>query len=148
MMLRKYEPWSAVHELHNELNRAFGRGPRLANLREAGDEKAWVPAVDIREEDGRFVIVADVPGVDPKDIEVTTERGVLTISGERNVTKTDDAKPGYTRTERIHGSFYRQFTLPESADGDQVSASGKNGVLEVVVPKKAAVQPRRIEVAA
>lgn len=105
----------------------------------------WQPRVDIREEPKRFLISADIPGVDPKDIEIHMEKGVLTIKGERNAeTKTEDGK--FTRVERVHGSFYRRFALPDTADAEQISATGRHGVLEIVIPKKAEAAPRRITI--
>lgn len=105
----------------------------------------WQPRVDIREEARRFVIAADIPGVDPKDIEIHMDKGVLTLKGERNAeTRSEDGK--FTRVERTHGSFYRRFALPDTADAEQISASGKHGVLEIVIPKKAEAAPRRIAI--
>lgn len=105
----------------------------------------WQPRVDIKEEAKRFVIAADIPGVDPKDIEIHMEKGVLSIRGERSAeSKTEDGK--FTRVERTHGSFYRRFALPDTADADQISASGKHGVLEIVIPKKPESTPRRITI--
>jgi len=135
--LTRYEPWSAVRRMRDELQRGA-----------ADAASAWLPAVDIREEVDRFVIAADVPGVDPEAIEVTMEKDVLTIRGERNIDERDEDGSRLRRVERLHGTFYRRFTLPETADAENVSAQGRNGVLEVVIPKKAEVQPRRIEVAA
>jgi HSP20 family protein len=105
----------------------------------------WAPAVDIKEEPDRFVIYADIPGVDPDKIEVTMERGMLSIKGERSTEKKEE-KEGYTRVERARGTFYRRFSLPDTADPEGIQAKGNNGVLEVVIPKKPAQQARRIEV--
>ena len=105
----------------------------------------WQPRVDIREEPKRFVIAADIPGVDPKDIEIHMDKGVLTLKGERSAeTRTEDGK--FTRVERVHGSFHRRFALPDTADAEQISATGKHGVLEIVIPKKAEAAPRRIAI--
>lgn len=106
----------------------------------------WAPAVDIKEEAERFVIHADIPGVDPKNIEVTLDNGVLTIRGERRLETKQEGDHGYRRVERLHGTFYRRFSLPDTADPEKVQARGNLGVLEVVIPKQAAVQPKRIEV--
>lgn len=149
-MLTRYEPWGALRQLHDEMNRAFGnalvqtRGEDGSSVVTSG----WTPAVDIREESDRFVISADVPGVDPEAIEVTMEKGMLTIKGERKSESRDERENGYRRVERAYGTFYRRFSLPDTADTDAISATGKNGVLEVTIPKKAAVQPKRIQVAA
>jgi HSP20 family protein len=105
----------------------------------------WVPRVDIREEDNRFVIFADLPGVDPKDIEVHMDKGILSIRGERSIEqKTEDER--FSRIERAHGVFHRRFALPESADPDGISASGRHGVLEITIPKRPETTPRRIQV--
>ena len=105
----------------------------------------WVPRVDIREEDNRFVIFADLPGVDPKDIEVNMDKGILSIRGERSIEqKTEDER--FSRIERAHGVFHRRFALPESADPDGIAASGRHGVLEITIPKRPETTPRRIQV--
>lgn len=145
-MLTRYEPWGAIRQLQDEMNRAFGQA---LNNNDDGSNvvtSAWMPAVDITEEDDRFVISADVPGVDPEQIEVTMENGMLTIKGERKLEAQQEGEQGYRRVERLHGTFYRRFSLPDSADPENISAKGKHGVLEVVIPKKAAVQPRPIKV--
>jgi HSP20 family protein len=130
--------------MQEEVNRVFG------DLWADTDESRavaghWVPAVDIREEGDRFVLSADLPGVAAKDLEVTMEAGHLTIKGARK--REDEANgEGYRRTERANGSFYRRFLLPDTADGANISAKSKDGVLEVVIPKKAQTQPRKIEI--
>jgi HSP20 family protein len=105
----------------------------------------WAPRVDIKEEEQRFVIFVDVPGVDPAFIEVSMEKSILSIKGERTVEKSEQ-NSRFTRVERAHGSFHRRFTLPDTADADNVSATGKHGVLEIVIPKKAETAPRRITI--
>ena len=105
----------------------------------------WAPRVDIREETDRFVIFADIPGVDPKDIEVQMDKGILTLKGERSV---DEAGEGgdFSRRERAWGAFHRRFALPDSADADGITASGRHGVLRIDIPKRAQATPRRIQV--
>jgi len=107
----------------------------------------WFPAVDIREEADSYVLTADLPGGSPDDIDVTMERGMLTIQGQRaHETRPDEQ--GYTRHERATGRFVRRFTLPDTANGDDITAVTRNGVLELKIPKHATLQPRKIEVAA
>ncbi|MGN6091774.1 MAG: Hsp20/alpha crystallin family protein [Luteibacter jiangsuensis] len=110
-----------------------------------GAESAWAPRVDIREEAGRFLILADVPGVDLADIEIQMDKNVLSIKGERKAF-TSEAEGKFSRVERVAGQFKRSFTLPESADADGITASGRNGVLEIAIPKKAESAPRRIAI--
>ena len=105
----------------------------------------WQPPVDIREEAKRFLILADLPGVDLASIEIQMDKDVLSLKGTREVETTDEATT-VARAERGHGSFDRRFTLPDSADANAITATGKNGVLEISIPKKAEAAPRRIEI--
>ena len=146
MLLTRYEPWNAMRQLQNEMSRVFDSAVTGAEDGSNVVTSRWTPAVDIKENSEQFVITADIPGVEPKDIEVTMENGVLTIKGERRLEARDEGDNGYRRVERAYGSFYRRFTLPDTADAEAIAASGKHGVLEVVIPKRAALQPRRIAV--
>ena len=145
MNLRRFEPWGFVDMLHRDLDRLAAR--QIA----AGDGDAvvtdWLPAVDIIEEKARFVLRADVPGVDPADIEVSMDAGVLTIAGQR-VQESYGEDAGLQRRERVSGRFFRRFSLPDTADADSISAQCRNGILEVTIPKQPQVQARRIEVQA
>ena len=105
----------------------------------------WVPRVDIKEEPNRFVILADLPGVDPNQIEVNMDKGILSIRGERQSEERMEGER-YSRVERAHGIFYRRFALPENADPDGVAATGRHGVLEITIPKRPESTPRRISV--
>jgi HSP20 family protein len=127
----RYAPWALI----NRLQEAAARDP------------SWTPAVDIHEEAGRFVVRADLPGVKPKDINVTAEKGVLTLRGERSFEKRD-TDDHYSRVERVSGKFVRNFTLPENVASEQITAQFKDGVLELTIPKVAKAEPRRIEVLA
>ncbi len=141
-----YEPFSTIRRLQDEMNRAFGGGAVNPDDNSTSAVSHWVPAVDIHEEPQRYVISADVPGVDPNGIEVTMENGVLTISGERRAERSEERAGGARRVERVYGSFYRRFALPDSADAENVEARSVNGVLEVIIPKKAQPQPKKIAV--
>jgi HSP20 family protein len=142
MTILRYEPWSLVNRLHRHLDEAIA----AADTGEA-DAAWWIPQVDIYEEPERFAVLVDVPGVEPKDIEITAEKGVLTVRGERHAPAQGEAS-AYRRLERRNGRFLRRFTLPESANLDSITARHTHGVLEVTIPKQAKLQPRRIEVAA
>lgn len=125
---------------------AAHRGVRLANRHE--DPLAdWAPAVDIVEEKERFVLRADLPGVAPDAIDIHMDKGILSISGERQ-DSSDDEQNGVRRLERVTGRFARRFTLPETADADNISARCSNGTLEVSIPKLPEVLHRRITVEA
>ena len=108
-------------------------------------ENEWLPAVDIKEEDGRFLVRADLPGMDSKDIDVSLKDGLLSISGKRE-SEVKDEKDGYRRIECAYGEFKRQFALPDTADADKVTAKYDKGVLEIVIGKSETRKPRRIAV--
>ncbi|WP_043765374.1 Hsp20/alpha crystallin family protein [Algiphilus aromaticivorans] len=147
MSVTRYEPWSLHRDLWNEMGRALERMQQSDDA-SSGATADWVPPVDIEESKDRFVIYADVSGIDPSSIDVTLENGVLTLSGSREGQVEQQDAAERRRVERARGRFYRRFTLPDTADADNVSARGNNGVLEIVIPKRAASQPRRISVAA
>jgi len=139
------DPWNLVTQWRRDIDRVFGALDDSVSPSGEVTAAAWAPAVDIKEEDGAYVLHADVPGVDPKDIELDMENGVLTLRGERKSETTED-KDNYRRVERVTGRFYRRFLLPDTADADNISAKSVNGVLEVRIPKQAKVLPRRITV--
>jgi HSP20 family protein len=140
MTLVRYEPWALVSRFQRQLDRALGESFDGASV-------SWIPHVDIHEEAERFVVIADLPGVDGKDIEITAEKGVLTVKGERRSEK-KSSKDGFESVERASGTFLRRFTLPESADAEAIKATHVNGVLELSIPKRPQEQPRRISVQA
>ena len=142
MATLRYEPWSLVTRLHRHLDEAFPAADASDS-----DGAWWIPQVDVYEEPERFAVLIDVPGVEPKDIDITAEKGVLTIRGERRARAQEESN-AYRRLERRNGKFLRRFTLPESANLDAITAKHTHGVLEVTIPKQAKLQPRRIEVAA
>lgn len=145
MVIMRYEPFQLLNQLQREVNRLF-------ETSRSGDEETghvladWMPAVDIKEEANQFVIHADLPGVHLQDLEVTLENGVLTLRGQRASDRQEQTEQ-YRRVERVRGTFLRRFSLPDVADADKVSAKCKDGVLEVLVPKREAAQPRRIAIA-
>ncbi|HER35472.1 MAG: Hsp20/alpha crystallin family protein [Halothiobacillaceae bacterium] len=139
------QPWSMLDQLYREMNSLFEPG-----LGERGEEGKlevadWAPAVDIKENESAYQLHVDLPGVDPKQVEVTAEHGVLEIKGDRN-SELKESRDGYTRVERQYGRFYRRFTLPDQVDADGIKASAEHGVLTVTIPKAATAKPRRIEV--
>ncbi len=140
MSLINTTPWSLINHLNRDRNEAirFLNGANCA-------ENHWWPRVDIIEDAGNFVVLLDVPGVDPQAIEVTTEANILSVSGKR-----DGERQGEKTNTRIHervtGEFRRSFRLPEGVDTDAITANGKHGVLEILIPMKAEVQPRQVPV--
>jgi HSP20 family protein len=147
MSVTRQDYWSVMPKLQDEINRLFG------NARENDSSSAtatWVPPVDIHEYTDRFELYVDLPGIDPAQVELTLDGGILTLSGERNELspgkRGEDAQA--RRTERGLGVFHRRFVLPDTADSDKVNATGKNGVLTVTIPKQVKAMPRRIQIGA
>ncbi len=141
MAITRYEPWSLLNQLQRELDRNLEGSAESGSIATA----EWAPAVDIKEESDRFVLHADIPGVKPEDIDVGMEDGVLTIKGEKQ-SESKTEKDGYKRIERTSGTFYRRFSLPDTADAEAITAKSKHGVLEIVIPKREAAQPKKISV--
>lgn len=150
MNVTRFEPWSLVNRLHRDLgllDQIAGRGFGFGNANGEQTVADWVPAIDILEEKERFVLRADLPGVNAEDIDISMDKGLLTISGERREEKNENAE-GLHRVERATGKFYRRFSLPETVNSDGISAKSVNGILEVSIPKQPQVQARRIAVEA
>lgn len=141
-MSSRYEPFSLLNLLQRELERVSEPGRSLEHPSYASTAE-WNPAVDIKEESDRYLLLADLPGVSPEAIEVTMENGILTLRGER-MTEARVNREGYRRIERVYGTFYRRFSLPDTADAEGISARYSNGVLEISIPKKSARQPKKI----
>lgn len=140
-MLVRNTPWN---ELESWL---WDRSRDLSQLGTNGDsrETHWHPAVDVHENAERILLVADLPGMEQSDLDITIDKNVLTVRGERKV-----AAPGegsYQHRERVQGPFTRAFTLPATVDVDAVSAEMKSGVLAITLPKKAEAKPRQIKIA-
>lgn len=132
------DTWSPLNRFARDLDVFFGAPSTTV---------AFIPAVDVREEANRFVVVADLPGVQPGDIEITAEKGVLTLRGERKAEKREETA-GYERIERVSGSFTRRFALPENVQADAIKARFTHGVLEVSIPKQPEVAAKRVVVEA
>ena len=142
MTLIRYQPWHLG--LQRQIEQIFGDsfGAPAAN---SENSIAWVPSVDIHEEQDKFVVRADLPGVESKDISITAENRVLTLRGQRQFERSENQK-GFERLERVEGSFLRRFTLPNNVQDDQIKARHVNGVLEVTIPKTPTPEPRRVSV--
>jgi HSP20 family protein len=147
--LRRYEPVNMLSRLQSEINDFFRAGDDgFPSIFQDGSSllvSEWTPRINIKEDQTHYTVVADVPGVDPKDIQVTMAIGVLTIKGERKEEK-EETKRNFRRRECFTGSFERSFYLPESADSNNIKAKGKNGVLTVQIAKKETAKPQTIKI--
>ena len=147
MNLVRQDPWGLLRRFQSELDRLYDEN---SVGRESDGSRVvtshWAPAVDIKEEAEQYVITADIPGIESKNIDVTMHDGMLVIRGERSEEQRDE-RNGYKRVERAMGTFYRRFSLPDTADSERIEAKYKDGVLNVAIPKQRQAQPRKIAVA-
>jgi HSP20 family protein len=134
-------PLNDLRRLDASLFEPFFRFPYIQEEARSG---GWNPPVDVLEENEKIVVKVEVAGVDEKDLHVTFEDGLLTVSGERQFERKDDRN--YHRIERTYGTFTRTFTLPRSVDAARIVADYKNGVLEISIPKKEESLPKQIQI--
>ena len=146
MAIIRWEPARELQSIRQEMNRLFGTFfDSPAGAGDGGALRRWIPAMDLIEEDDRYVLRADLPGVREDEVHVELEDNVLTISGERK-SEHEERKEGLYRLERASGSFSRSLTLPEGIDPDSIQARFDKGVLEVRVPKREQRKPRRVAI--
>ncbi len=139
--LVRFDPFREVAALQNEMGRLLGM------FREGNgtSERSWVPALDVWETDGAYVYAFDLPGIPEEKILVEFEDGVLTVSAERERTEQAEGDRFY-RYERRFGTFTRTLGLPQGVKDEDISASYRNGVLEIHVGKPEEVKPRKIQI--
>ena len=135
-MLVRWTPFTEMDRLSTVMNRLFEAGPAGA---------AFTPAIDLTEDANQITLTADLPGLTQSDLDIQIEKDVLTLKGERSL-KRDASGDHYRRYERVAGSFVRSFTLPPTVNLESISASMKDGVLTLVLPKRAEAKPRQIKV--
>ena len=144
MAIIRWNPGRDVTRMEREFRRM------LRDFEPTSEEPAsmavWMPPVDIYETDNEIVVKTDLPGIDPKDLDIRIENNVLTIKGERKMEQTvkDDS---YHRIESVYGTFTRSFSLPAAVEEDKIKAEYKDGVLRVTLPKKQQAKPKQIKVA-
>jgi HSP20 family protein len=139
-ILTRWEPFRDLARLQDEVNRMFDE----RSFR-AGESVGWTPRCDIYEDDEGVSVRFELAGVEPKDVDIRFENGVLTMKGERKLER-EDKRENYHRVELEYGTFTRSFTLPGTVDADKIRAEAKNGILTVFVPKRPEAKPRSIQV--
>ncbi len=148
MAIVRWEPFRDLLAIQDRMNRIFDESFRGIN-RPTDDDWAlggtWAPLVDIYEREGNIELKAELPGIDPKDVDVRVENNVLTLRGERKVDR-EVKRESYHRVERAYGSFSRSFTLPTVVDTEKIKAEYRDGVLHLTLPKKEEAKPRQISI--
>lgn len=145
MNLVRWNPFRDFY-LENQFNRLF-EGPSNGDVLTTPPANGWFPLADVYESDKEFVVKVELPGVDPKDVDVRIEQNHLTVRGERRSENSHD-KDDYHRIERHFGAFSRTLALPLSVDADKTHAGFKAGVLEITLPKAEDSKSRKVEVKA
>ena len=143
MAMTRYEPFRDLFRLQDQLFKTFGEA--YGSREESGLTGAWVPAVDVFEDNDAITLKLELPEVDAKDVDIQVEANQLTVRGERKL-ENSEHRDNYHRIERTYGAFSRSFTLPNTVDTEHISAESKDGVLRVVLPKRAETKPRQIRV--
>jgi HSP20 family protein len=141
--IARWEPFRGVTTLQDQINRLFNE--TFERTSDDSNLSAWAPAVDIYETEHELVVKADLPDVDPKDLDIRVENNILTIRGERKFEKKVNEE-NYLRVERSYGSFARSFTLANTVNSDAIKADYQNGVLTLTVPKREEAKPKQIKV--
>jgi len=139
----RWESFRGVNTLQDQFNRLFN--DVFDRKGEESSLTAWAPAADIYETEHELVVKADLPEVDPKDLDIRVENNILTIRGERKFEKKVN-EDNYLRVERAYGSFARSFTLANTVDSDAIKADYQNGVLTLTIPKREEAKPKQIKV--
>lgn len=139
-IMTRWEPFRDLMRLQDEVGRLFDE-----RLYRNGESVGWTPACDIYEDDEGVTLRFELAGVEPKDVDIRFENGVLTLKGERKLEE-EEKRENYHRVERSYGTFTRSFTLPGTVDAEKIRAESKNGVLTVALPRKAEAKPRSVQV--
>ena len=140
-MLTRWDPWRELARMQDDLARALDDRMTLTG----GESVGWTPAVDIYEDEEGLTLRVELAGVEPKDVDIRFENGVLTLRGERKLER-EDKRENYHRVELSYGTFTRSFSLPGTIDAEKIRAESKNGVLTVHLPKKPEAKPKSIQV--
>ena len=147
MAIVRWEPFRDLLSLQERMNRLFEESARGIGRGQEEDWSvgAWAPAVDIFEQGSDVVLKAELPGIEPKDVDIRIENNILTLRGERKVDH-EVKKESYHRVERSYGTFTRSFTLPSTVDTAGVKADYKDGVLRITLPKREEAKPKQIQI--
>ena len=140
-VLARWDPFRDLHRMQEEVNRLFE--DRLVST--DGESVGWTPRVDVYEDENGISLRFELAGVDPKDVDIRFENGVLTLRGDRKL-ESEEKRENYHRVEMAYGTFTRSFSLPGTIDAEKIKAESKNGVLSVQLPKKPEAKPKSIQV--
>jgi len=148
MALVRWNPTRELMNLEKEFSKLFNTFGSRFGLRENGDDfenAVWSPLTDISEDNDKYVLSMDIPGVEKKDVKISYKNGSIIVSGERKQ-ESEEKSSKYHRIERAYGKYYREFMLPEKIVEDKIEAKFKDGTLTVTIPKAEEAKPREIDI--
>ena len=143
--MTRWSPYTPMFQLRREIDDLFGRAVGQGSGDSAQREWTWTPAVEGKYENGKYVIRVALPGIDPKDVEVSVQENELVVKGQRNAESKDEGAHYFAR-ELSYGAFERRFTLPEGVDANKVTAKFTHGLLEITVPEPVTLMPKKVNV--
>ncbi len=146
-MAQELVPWKPFEfdRLRKEMDQLWDSFFEGRPGKRAKEEGRWLPSLDVAETKGDLVVKAELPGMDPKDIDISLNEGVLTIRGEKKQEK-EEKEEGYHLIERSYGSFVRSVRLPKDVQSNKIEASFKNGVLKVILPKSEEAKKKEVKI--
>jgi HSP20 family protein len=147
MNLVRWTPFSDVSLLQNQMNRLFDTALQGWSGDSTNGTTAWIPAADVYESENELLVTLDLPGINPKMVDVRVENNVLTIRGERKLDEKQNTE-NFHRVERSYGPFGRAFTLSTAVDAEKIRATYEAGVLSIALPKAETAKPKRIQISA
>jgi HSP20 family protein len=146
-MAWEISPWRPFEfeKMRREMDRLWDSFFEGGPVRRAREEGEWLPSLDVSETKSDLVVKAELPGIDPKDIDISVNEGVLTIKGEKRQEK-EEKEEGYHLVERSYGSFTRSIRLPREIQNEKINASYKNGILKITLPKSEEAKKKEIKI--
>ena len=143
--MTRWSPYTPMFQLRREIDDLFGRVVGQGSGEGVQREWTWTPAVEGKHEDGKYVIRVALPGIDPKDVEVSVQENELVVKGQRDAESTNEGAHYFAR-ELSYGAFERRFTLPEGVDANKVTAKFTHGLLDITVPEPVTLMPKKVNV--
>ena len=146
-MVWEISPWRPFEfeKMRKEMDRLWDSFLEGRPARRTREREEWFPSLDFSETKSDLVVKAELPGIDPKDIDISLNEGILTIKGEKRQEK-EEKEQGYHLVERSYGSFARSIRLPREVQNDKINASYKNGVLKITLPKSEEAKKKEVKI--
>ena len=143
--LTTWKPFNELERMRGEMDRLWDSFFETGAARRKAGKETWSPSLDVSETKSDLIVKTELPGIDPKDIDISLSEGILTIKGEKKQEK-EEKESDYHVVERSYGSFTRMVRLPKDVKSDKISASYKNGILKITLPKTEETKKKEIKI--